>query len=151
MTTLHFSIDINAPKEKVWSTMLSDATYREWTKVFNPNGGSYFEGSWDEGSKIRFIGPDENGKLGGMLSRIEVNKPYEFISIEHLGQIADGVEDTTSDEIKGWIGAHENYTFTEENGVTTVKVDLDTVDEFKDMFEKAWPKGLQKLKELSEK
>ncbi len=107
MIKLHFTIDINAPKEKVWDTMLSDKTYRKWTEIFNPDGGSYFEGNWDEGSKIRFIGPDENGKLGGMSSRITVNKPYEYISIEHLGEIADGVEDTTSEKVKAWAGAHE--------------------------------------------
>ncbi|MDQ5893468.1 MAG: hypothetical protein QG640_480, partial [Patescibacteria group bacterium] len=31
MQKIHFSIQINAPKEKVWDTMLGEATYREWT------------------------------------------------------------------------------------------------------------------------
>ncbi|MEX2593834.1 MAG: hypothetical protein WD426_13755 [Anditalea sp.] len=31
---LHFSKRINAPKEKVWDTMLKDETYREWTSAF---------------------------------------------------------------------------------------------------------------------
>lgn len=151
MQKVHFSIDINAPKEKVWDTMLSDATYREWTVVFNP-GGSYFEGSWDKGSKMHFLGPDEKGKLGGMVSMIEENKPYEFISIKHIGMLKeDGSEDTTSDEVKKWAGGHENYTFEEKDGVTTVKVELDTTDEFADYFNKTWPPALQKLKELAEK
>jgi len=151
MQKVHFSIDINAPKEKVWDTMLSDATYREWTVVFNP-GGSYFEGSWDKGSKMHFLGPDEKGKLGGMVSMIEENNPNEFISIKHIGMLKeDGSEDLTSDEVKKWAGGHENYTFEEKDGVTTVKVDLDTTDEFKEYFEESWPKALQKLKELAEK
>lgn len=38
---LHFTITINAPKEKVWDTMLQDTTFREWTAPFNPNGSSW--------------------------------------------------------------------------------------------------------------
>lgn len=50
---LKYSITINAPKEKVWHTMLDDKTYREWTTEFNP--GSYYEGDRKEGSEIRFL------------------------------------------------------------------------------------------------
>ena len=121
MEKINFSVEINAPKEKVWDTMLGDKTYREWTKPFSPGG--YFEGSWEEGSKMLFIGPDpETGKEGGMVSRIAENRPYEYISIEHLGIIHEGVEDTTSEEAKKWAPAHENYTFTEIEGGTRVDV-----------------------------
>jgi len=151
MQKVHYSIKINASSEKVWDTMLQDATYREWTKPFN-EGGSYYEGAWDKGSKMHFIGPDENGKLGGMVSVIEENNPHEFISIKHIGLLKeDGSEDTTSDEVKKWGGAHENYTFEEKDGVTTVKVDLDTADDFKEFMDKTWPPALEKLKQLAEK
>ena len=149
MQKLHFSIIINAPKEKVWDKMFSDLSYREWTKVFMP--GSYFEGSWDKGAKIRFLAKDGNGKLNGMISTIEENRPYEFISIKHLGVVHDGVEDTTSDEVKKWSGAHENYTFEETDGKTEVLVEMDSDDEFVKMFEEMWPKALAKLKEISER
>jgi len=150
MATQHYSILINAPKEKVWNTMLDQDTYREWTKVFN-EGGRY-EGNWEEGSKILFIGPDpETGKEGGMVSRIKENRKYEFVSIEHLGILKDGVEDTTSEEAKKWAPAFENYTFTEKEGGTEVSVDLDMADEFTDFFNETWPKGLAKLKEISER
>src|SRR5690606_4647550 len=105
MKKLQFSIFINASKEKVWDTMLGEDTYRQWTKAFNPT--SRFEGDWSEGSKILFIGTDENGENeGGMVSRIAENRPYEYISIEHLGFVQGGVEDTESEHIKEWIGAH---------------------------------------------
>lgn len=150
MQKLHESIVINAPVEKVWDTMLSDATYREWTKVFNPD--SRYEGSWDEGSKILFLGSDPEGKgVGGMVSRIKENRLHEYISIEHLGIIENGVEDTTSEKAKKWAPAYENYTFTEKDGGTEVTVDMDIEDEYKDMFNDLWPKAFQKLKELSEK
>lgn len=150
MQKLKFSIEINAPKEKVWDTMLDDKTYRRWTAAFNE--GSYYKGDWSKGSKIIFLGPNpETGKEGGMVSRIAENKPYEFISIEHLGIINDGVEDTTSDAVKPWAGSLENYTFKEINGKTELLVDMDINDDYKEMFEDMWPNALQKLKELAEK
>jgi len=148
MERLHFKIEINAPKEKVWNTMLDDKTYRQWTEEFMP--GSYYKGDWSKGSKMLFIGPGENGEMG-MVSRIKENQKYKFISIEHYGVIKDGKEDTSSDEVKAWAGAHENYTFTEKNGATEVLVDMDIVEEYKEMFEGMWPKALMKLKELAEK
>lgn len=150
MTTQHYSIHISAPKEKVWDTMLSQDTYREWTTAFTE--GSRYEGSWDQGSKILFIGPDpETGKEGGMVSRIKENRLYEFISIEHLGIMKDGVEDTTSEEAKKFTPAYENYTFIEKDGGTEVSVDVDIAEEYADMFKDMWAKGLAKLKEISER
>ncbi len=149
MNKLHFSIVINAPKAKVWNTMLEDATYRVWTEAFTP--GSHYVGDWSKGSKILFLGPDKTGKMSGMVSRIKENRLHEYISIEHLGEVKDGKEDTTSAAVKAWAGALENYTFKEMDGACKVLVDLDTVEEFEEMFQNAWPKALQKLKELAEK
>lgn len=128
--------------------MLEDATYREWTKVFNE--GSYFKGSWDEGSKIVFLGPGEEGKEGGMVARIKENRPHEFISIEHYGMIADGVEDTESEEVKAWMPAYENYTFTDKDGGTLLLIDMDVAEKYEAMFKDMWPKALLKLKEICE-
>ncbi len=151
MQKLHFSIQINAPREKVWDTMLEDATYRQWTAAFNP--GSYYIGSWEQGSEMRFLGPDPEGKEGegGMFSRIKENRLHEFISIEHLGMIKGGVIDTTSDEVKKWTPAFENYTFGDKDGGTEILVDIDVADEYADMFNGMWPTALNVLKELSEK
>lgn len=148
MEKLKFSIVINASTEKVWDTMLEDKPYRIWTEEFA--AGSHYVGDWNKGSKILFLGPSNDGKLGGMVSRIKENKLYKFISIEHLGEVLDGVEDTTSDRVKDWAGALENYTFIDKNGNTELVVDLDINDEFKEMFEGMWPKALQKLKSICE-
>ncbi len=149
MKKLHYSIDINAPKEKVWNTMLGEDTYGKWTEAFA--AGSHYEGSWEEGSKIRFLASDESGNKGGMLSRIKENRKHEFISIEHLGMIEDGKEITDSEEVKEWAGALENYTLKEKNGKTEVLIDMDSNEEYEEMFQEMWPKALQKLKELAEK
>ncbi len=150
MQKIQYSVVINAPREKVWNTMLSDETYRAWTMPFHP--GSYFKGDWSEGSKILFIGPDEESDDEmGMVSRIAENRLHEFVSIEHLGIYKNGVEDTESEEAKKWTPAFENYAFIDKDGGTEVQVEIDVVDEYKEMFEDMWPKALQILKELSEK
>ena len=149
MQKLNFSIVINSPIEKVWNTMLEDKTYRQWTEAFSP--GSHYVGSWDKGSKILFLGPNEKGTMGGMVSRIKENRKHEYVSIEHLGMVQDGKEDTTSDEVKQWAGSLENYTFKNLNGKTELLVEMDINDDYKDMFNDMWPKALQKLKELAEK
>ncbi len=98
MEKLNFSIKIKAPREKVWSTLLDDKTYRIWTSVFAE--GSHAVTDWKEGNKALFL----DGKGQGMVSTIAKNIPNEFLSIRHLGMVKDGVEDTESDEVKAWAG-----------------------------------------------
>lgn len=150
---LHFSITIDAPVEKVWDTMLNDTTYIEWTKAFSPDGSaSSFQGNWEKGTQMRFIGVDENGDESGMISEIADNRPYEFLSIHHIGMIDKGVEKTDPEITAGWGDALENYTFKKlSDNQTEVLVDVDVEDSYKDYFEDAWPKALERLKELSEK
>jgi hypothetical protein len=147
MQRLHYSIVIDAPKQTVWHTMLDDQPYRDWAGAFMP--GSHYVGSWEKGRKIKFLGPDANGKLSGMTSEIAENRPYEFVSIHHLGIVSDGVEDTQSEEAREWTG-YENYTFQDQDGTTTVLVDVDTADEFIEIMNDSWPKALGRLKELAE-
>ena len=148
MDKLKFSITINAPKAKVWDTMLNDVTYRVWTEAFMQ--GSYYVGDWSEGSKILFLASRETGD-SGMVSRIKENRLYEYISIEHLGMVENGKEDTTSDAVKEWAGVLENYTFNDVNGNTELQVEMDSNEEYSEMFNGMWPKALKKLKELAEK
>jgi uncharacterized protein YndB with AHSA1/START domain len=151
MANLHYTIEISAPKEKVWQTMLGLETYKEWTAAFHP--GSTYVGSWDKGSKIRFVSEDE-GKTGGMFGQIVENIPYEYVSIEQLGEIVDGQEDTSSEDAQQWIGSHENYHFSEKDGTTTLDVELigeGVSDEMAKMFDGMWPQALQKLKEICER
>jgi uncharacterized protein YndB with AHSA1/START domain len=145
---IHFQIAIDAPAEKVYRTMLNDETYRQWTAAFCPT--SFFEGSWEAGSKMLFIGIDKEGVRGGMVSRIKENRPNEFVSIEHLGVLEGETEITSGPQVNGWAGALENYTFTEEGEKTIVLVEMDANQEFETYFSETWPKALNGLKELCE-
>lgn len=148
MKRMHFSTIVEAPKERVWEVMLTDATYRDWTSVFA--SGSHYKGSWEEGSKMLFLAPDENGTMGGMVSTIAESRPHEFLSIKHLGIINNGVEDTSSEEVEKWKGALENYTLTEQDGLTEVSIDMDIEEEYEAMFDKIWPQAFARIKELAE-
>ena len=144
MNTQHFDIHIQAPRERVWATMLQSPTYEQWTSVFCE--GSRFEGSWNAGERIRFLGP--NGQ--GMVSEIAEHRPAEFVSIRHLGFIENGREDTTSDAVRAWAPCFENYTFTDEGGGTRLRVDLDAFGGYEDMMARLWPPALDQLKRLCE-
>lgn len=145
MEKINFSTDINASREKVWEMLWNLDAYRAWTSAFTE--GSYAKtDNWKEGSKVLFLDP----KGSGMVSMVAANKPNEYMSFKHLGEVKDGVEDTTSDSVKAWAGATENYTLKGDNGTTTLSVDMDITDEYKEMFEKMWPKALEKVKALAE-
>ena len=144
MTTQHFDILIHAPPKKVWATMLQSPTYERWTTAFCE--GSRFEGSWDEGQKIRFVGPDGLG----MEAEIAAHRPAEFVSIRHLRMINPGVEDTTSEAASAGTPCFENYTFTDEAGGTRLHVDCDEFGDCADWMAQTWPKALAQLKILCE-
>ena len=152
MTKLQFKVNINAPLIKVYDCMLgisSKSTYEQWTALFNPT--STYEGSWNKGSKMLFLGTDENGEKGGMVSEITEIIPNQFVSIRHYGLLQASVELTEGPEVEKWANGFENYTFEENKGITSVTVDLDTTEEFLDYMNENYPKALEKLKEICEK
>ena len=151
MKKLQFSVSINTPAKKVYDTMLgvnNKATYEQWTALFNPT--SSYDGNWEKGSKMLFVGTDEKGEKGGMVSEIVENIPGRFISIRHYGLVKAGVEVTDGPEVEKWANGFENYTFEENNGITKVTVDLDTTEDFEEYMNEAYPKALSKLKEICE-
>ena len=152
MKKLQFTVHINAPAAKIYDLMLginNKSTYEQWTSLFNPT--STYEGSWEKGSKMLFVGVDEKGEKGGMVSRIAENIPNRFVSIQHYGLFKADEEITEGPEVEKWGNGFENYTFEENNGTTTVGVDLDTTEDFLDYMNQTFPKALDKLKELCEK
>ena len=161
MEKLQFKVSINAPVSKVYDCMLginNKSTYEQWTSLFNPT--STYEGSWDKGNKILFLGVDEKGEKGGMVSRIAENIPNQFVSIQHYGLLKADQEITEGPEVEKWANGFENYTFEENNArpddpvgreTTTVTVDLDTTADFIDYMNQSYPKALDKLKEICEK
>jgi hypothetical protein len=151
MQKLQFKVSINAPVAKIYDIMLgisNKSTYEQWTALFNPT--STYEGSWEKGSKMLFVGVDEKGEKGGMVSRIVDNIPDKFVSIQHYGLVNGGIEITEGPEVEKWANGFEDYHFDETNGTTIVTVELDTIEDFLSYMNEAYPKALNKLKEICE-
>lgn len=148
MRTLHYAIDINAPTATVFDKMLSKASYNDWASAFHPS--SFYEGDLKKGGKIAFVGISKDGKKEGMVARVEEYIPNEFVSFYHYGLLDGEKEITEGPAVESWAGAHENYSFSEKDGITTVSVYADTNEEYLEYFEKTWPKALAKLKEICE-
>jgi uncharacterized protein YndB with AHSA1/START domain len=146
MKKIEFKTTIAATKKKVWETMLHPITYKEWVNAAWP--GSFFKGEWKEGENLRFISEDGSGTLVTLIE----HKPYDYSFAKHIAVLnPGGIEDRDSNVAKGWIGTTESYSFTEQNGVTTLKVELTINPEWEKMFSDGWPKALAKLKEICER
>ena len=148
MKTVQFTKEINATAQKVWDTLWNPDTYSKWTRAFDPDdplGGS-MQSDWEVGGKTLFL--DSSGS--GMVSTIKtIDEPYELV-FEHLGEVVDGKEDTTSEEVKAWAGSLEEYYLTEWNGVTTPRAAVQTPDEGEDIMANGFTKGLEEVKRLAE-
>ncbi len=144
LNRIRFETTIQAPADVVWHHITSLDSYRQWTAAFAE--GSYFQGSWEEGSRIRFLATSGDG----MVSEIVESRRNEFISIRHLGFIANGMEDTTSEAVRAWAPAYENYTLQPVQGGTRVVIDQDVPAEWAEHLGQAWPKALRLLAGLCE-
>lgn len=142
---IQFAATINAPVPTVWRLMIDPESYKRWASAFAE--GCYFEGSWEQGAKIKFLSSPSGD---GMVAEIAQNRKNEFISIRHLGFISNGVEDTTSESVRAWAPAYENYTFISVPAGTKLAIELDVFSEWEQYMNEAWPKALALLKQLSE-
>lgn len=142
---IRFAATINARVPAVWRSMIGPESYKRWASAFAE--GSCFEGSWEQGAKIRFLSSPAGD---GMVSEIAQNRVNEFISIRHLGFISNGVEDTTSESVRAWAPAYENYTFIGSPEGTNLAIELEVPGEWEQFMNEAWPKALALLKQLSE-
>lgn len=143
MKTIQKTKQIRAPKEKVWNVLLEDAYNRIWMAEFME--GSHAKTDWIVGHKVRFLDNDNNGIVGRILTK----QPYDAIEMEYDGEVRNGEDDFDSDMAKAMKGSRENYYLSEENGITTLRVEVDMGDDWYDMMSLAWDKALVKIDELA--
>lgn len=144
MKRLRYDVTVHASPEVVWNTLFSLPTFRVWTAEFCE--GSTVEGTWEEGTRMRFLGPDGSG----MVSVIAESRPHRFLSIRHVGLLKEGVEVTETAEAAAWVPAFENYTLSPAGPSTDLTVDLDVPEDFVEFMADAWPRALAKVKALCE-
>jgi hypothetical protein len=152
MKKLQFKAKFKSPVNKVYNLMLgisNKSTYEQWTAMFNPT--STYEGNWEKGSKMLFIGFDNKGEKGGMVSEIVDNILNKYVSIRHYGLVKSNQEIISGPEVEKWATGFENYFFQDNNGETELTVELENLSEdFVDYMNDAWPNALNKLKEICE-
>ncbi|KGK88333.1 hypothetical protein DP73_12615 [Desulfosporosinus sp. HMP52] len=143
MKEIQFSIKINTPKEKVWTTLWEDITFRDWANTIDE--GTYMKGVMKEGNEIQFI-----SSVGGygVTSLIVKLNPNEFVLFRHS---ADTKESGQLEREKEWTGGTESYSLTEKNGVTTLVVKTDVPQEQEETFNIRFPRALERIKALAEK
>ncbi|MEO8664501.1 MAG: SRPBCC domain-containing protein [Ignavibacteria bacterium] len=144
MKTIKRSIDINAPKKKVWSVMLDKHYTKIWYSQFSE--GSYADTDWKPGSKALFKDDSESGLVG----KVIVNDPNEKVSVEYMGLVIAGREDYESDGAKSVKGGRETYILSEKNGETHLEIECDMSPEYFDAMSSSWERAMIKIKELSE-
>jgi len=140
------SINLQAPKEKVWDVLINDKFTRIWYAEFSE--GSHADTDWKVGSKVTFT----DHSMSGIVGRVIANNPYEIISVEYEGLVKDGVEDYESKAAKNMKGGRETYRLSEMDGVTHLLVEGegDMPSDFFESMSGLWDKALMKIKELSE-
>lgn len=146
METFKYQIEIDASAEKIWDVLWNEKTYSQWTYYFSPDSNMVTD--WKVGGKTYFT---DSSKKNGMLSTIDKMEENKYIIFKHLGEMANGVEDTESEKVKVWSGSKEAYYLEEQNGKILLKASVDSDENYKDMFDNGFTKGLQIIKELSEK
>lgn len=142
--TIKQSIEIAAPRERVWDVLLQDETYRQWTSELME--GSYAETDWQAGSKALFLDPARNGMIG----RIVTSDRPQVIDIEYDGTMVAGQEDYDSHEAQEIKGGRETYRLSEHDGTTKLDVQSDMGEAYYEEMSQAWVRALDKVKALAE-
>jgi len=139
---LHFSIDIEAEKEKIWKALWDLDMYKDWAGIFFE--GSYaVTNNWEEGSRVLFLAPDKSG----IYSNVETHIPNKTITFKHIGTVVEGKEQPIDDDTKKWSGTTETYTIVEGENYNTLRVDIDILDEHLDFMNRTFPIALERVKQ----
>lgn len=143
MKRQNFSIEIRAPRDKVWNVLWDDTTFRDWANIIDE--GTYMIGELKEGNEVQFI-----SSVGGygVTSLVEKLIPNEFVLFSHSADTKDSGE---QEREKEWTGGMESYSLTEKDGDTTLTVEIDVPPEQEETFKVRQPKALERVKVLAEK
>ena len=140
MKLLEYTIQINATPEKVWEVLFTQDNYKKWASAMNE--GTYFEGTWEEGSIMKFLDPKNNG----MYNLVEKNIPNKQLSMKHLGWILEGELSP-----QGWEDSTLDYILEPNENGTLLIGKVNSLDEFVDFFNSKYPKNFENIKNLAEK
>lgn len=144
MKTLKKTIDILAPKEKVWDVLTEDKYTRDWYNAFCE--GAHAITDWKLNSKVIFKDPSGNGLIGKIIE----NQPNALLAVEYTGTLIKGKEDYEHPDAVAVKGGHESYTLSGTENSTRLSISTDLAEEFVDSMATAWDKALVRLKTIAE-
>ena len=142
MQKMQFSIEIEAPREKVWQTLFDDKTFRDWGSIIDE--GQYMVGELAEGNEVQFISSEGLG----VTSFVEKLIPNEYIAFR---QVADTMDSGKQERKKEWTGGKESFELSEKNNSTNLAVNIDVPPGLEEIFKDRFPKALERVKILAEK
>lgn len=142
MKEMQFTVEIKAPKERVWQTLWQDQSFREWAGIIDP--GTYMKGELKESGTVEFISA-ENGY--GVTSLVDKLAENELLVLRHS---ADTQENGQKERKEQWTGGKETYSLVEKNDGTTLTATFDVPLELEDHFKDTYPKAFNKIKNLAE-
>jgi uncharacterized protein YndB with AHSA1/START domain len=141
MRRLRFSVDIDAPRKRVWQVLWDPDFFRDWTSVFGGGspGSARMRSDWKNGGRFEFF----EGKAGsyGVIQDLVL---YQSITFKHLGEIQQGSEEPYGR------ARSERYTLRGKGARTTLVLEHEVPEEHQSMFETLTPKAFARLKELAE-
>jgi hypothetical protein len=143
MQKQQFSIEIKAPRERVWNTLWEDKTFRNWGNIIDE--GMYLVGEIKEGNEVQFISSVSGY---GVTSLVEKLVRGELVSFR---QMADTKDSGKQEREKEWTGGTESYSLAENDGITTLTVAIDVPPGQEETFKVRFPKALERVKVLAEK
>jgi len=142
MEKIQFSIEIEAPKERIWNTLWEDKTFRDWASIIDE--GLYMVGEMKGGKEVQFISSVSGYGVTSLVDKLIVN---EFVLFKHM---VDTKERGEQKREKEWGGGTESYILKERGDMTTLTVELDVPPEQIKTFKDRLPKALKRVKELAE-
>lgn len=142
MQKLQFSIKIEAPLERVWNILWGDKTLRDWASIIDE--GTYMVGELKEGSEVQFISSSSGY---GVTSLVEKYVQNELVVFRHQ---VDTKERGEKEREKEWTGGRESYALMENDGSTTLTVDIDVPPEQEEIFKDRMPKALERVRVMAE-
>ena len=142
MQKQQFSIEIKAPRERVWNTLWGDKTFRDWANIIDE--GMYMVGEMKEGNEVQFISSVSGYGVTSLVEKLVQN---EFVSFR---QMADTKNSGEREREKEWTGGTESYSLAENDGVTTLTVDIHVPPGQEETFKDRLPKALERVKILAE-
>jgi quercetin dioxygenase-like cupin family protein len=144
MKLIKESTHINASKEKIWQILFDKDASRIWYSEFSK--GSHAIGTWEKNTPMIFIDYSKEG-LGVI---VKENKLNETMSVEYIGAVINGELDQKHEETKLWKGLKESYYLMQKDKITTLSIETEVPDGFKEILQSSWLKALQKIKEVAE-